>query len=98
MAGPRSLRKGGTAGAQRRVLLGWQAGMVKFGQTAHLKFLSPDGSDFQDHAIVSRPTRIFFFLERMDLAFDAKAGALAQVGLHIITLDQAIQLATGAYG
>ena len=34
----------------------------------------------------------------MDLAFNAKAGPLAQIGLHIITLDQAIQLATGAYG
>ncbi len=34
----------------------------------------------------------------MNVAFGAKAGPLATVGLQIITLDQAIQLATGVYG
>ncbi|KAL2046166.1 hypothetical protein N7G274_001613 [Stereocaulon virgatum] len=34
----------------------------------------------------------------MDLAFNARAGPLAQVGVHILILDQVVQLATGAYG
>ena len=34
----------------------------------------------------------------MDLAFNARAGPLAQIGVHILTLDQVVQLMTGAYG
>lgn len=34
----------------------------------------------------------------MNLSFSAKAGPLATIGFQLITLDQALQLATGAYG